>query len=329
MKFNRRSSLAALAGAALGAAWFPQAYAQAKDYTGPIRILVGFNPGGATDVVARQIGDKLKDLLSQVVIVENKPGAGGMIATQQLKAAPADGSTVMLTIDHTHLIVPLTFKAPGYDPAADFTALAGVANYYNALVVANSLNVKNMAEYGAWLKAHPGQANYGVGAAGSVAQFSGQLLGQSLGVKMVAVPYKGGAPLVQDLLGGQIPAGIVSLTDAIEHHRAGKLRIVAVSGAARAKATPEVPTFTELGLKGLDKNPWLAFFGPRGMPPEFVDRFTKAVAAVLRQPDMNEKLAKIGNEVLYATPEQLQRDWVVSTTRHWAPVVKESGWELQ
>ena len=135
--------------------------------------------------------------------------------------------------------------------------------------------------------------------------------------------------LMANLLGGQIPAAIVSLTDAIEHHRAGKARIVAVSGPSRAKVAPEVPTFTELGLKGLDKNPWLAFFGPRGLPPVFVDRFTKAVAAVLAQPDMNERLAKIGNEVLYANPEQLQRDWVVSATRHWAPVVKESGWELQ
>lgn len=326
MKLNRRSTLAMLAGAALGAAG---ASAHARDYTGPIKILVGFNPGGATDVVARQLGDKLKDVLGQPVIVDNKPGAGGMIATQQLKAAPPDGATIMLTIDHTHLIVPMTFKSPGYDPAADFTPLAGVANYYNALVVANSLNVKTMADYGAWLKANPAQANYGVGAAGSVAQFSGQLLGQSLGVKMVAVPYRGGAPLVQDLLAGQIPAGIVSLTDAIEHHRAGKARILAVSGPSRAKVAPEVPTFTELGLKGLDKNPWLAFFGPKGLPPEFVDRFTKAVAAVLRQPDTNEKLAKLGNEVLYATPEQLQREWVVSAARHWAPVVKESGWELQ
>ncbi|HYF16625.1 MAG TPA: Bug family tripartite tricarboxylate transporter substrate binding protein [Ramlibacter sp.] len=324
MKIHRRHVLQAAAAAAAALAW-PAASAQGA----PMKILVGFAPGGATDVVARTIGDKLKDLLNVPVLVDNKPGAGGMIATQQLKAAPPDGTTVMLTIDHTHLIVPMTFKSPGYDPMADFTPLAGVANYYNALVVANSLNVRNMQEYGAWLKANPRQANYGVGAAGSVAQFSGQLLGKSLGLDMVPVPYKGGAPLVQDVLAGQIPAAIVSLTDAIDHHRAGKLRVLAVSGPSRAKVAPEVPTFTELGLRGLDKNPWLAFFGPKGLPQPFVERFSNAVAAVLRQSDTAERLAKLGNEVLFATPEQLQREWVAAAVQHWSPVVKESGWVLQ
>lgn len=327
MNSQRRSLLSLVPGLAL-AAHLPQA--RAADYNGPIRVLVGFAPGGATDVVARQLGEKLKDLLGQTIVVDNKPGAGGMIATQLLKSSPADGSTLMLTIDHTHLIVPMTFKQPGYDPMGDFTALAGVANYYNAYVVASKLNLKDMQEYGAWVKSNPRtNAAYGVGAAGSVAQFSGQLVGKALGVDMVPVPYKGGAPLVQDLLAGQIPAGVISLTDAIEHHRAGKLRAIAVSGPSRAKVAPEVPTFAELGLKGLDKNPWLAFFGPKGMPPEFVERFTRAVETALRQPDMNEKLAKLGNEVLYAPPQQLQQDWVVAAVRHWAPVIKESGWVLQ
>jgi tripartite-type tricarboxylate transporter receptor subunit TctC len=330
MNVNRRQSIVTLASTAMGAALLAcPNLAQGRDYTGPIRILVGFTPGGATDVVARQLGDKLKDVLVQPIVVDNKPGAGGMIATQLLKASPNDGSTIMLTIDHAHLIVPMTFRAPGYDPITDFTPLAGVANYYNALVVARSINVRTMQEFSAWLKANPGKANYGVGAAGSVAQFSGQLIGKSIGVEMVPVPYKGGAPLVQDLLAGQIPAGVVSLTDAIEHHRGEKLRILAVSGPSRSKVAPEVPTFSELGLQGLDRNPWLAFFGPKGMPPEFVDRFTKAVAAVLKQPEVNERLAKIGNEVLYATPERLQREWVVAAAKHWEPVIKESGWVPQ
>ena len=312
---------AALAGSGLQVA--------AADYTGPVKVLVGFPPGGATDVVARLLSDKLKDVLNQPVFVENKGGAGGMIATQQLKASPADGSTVMLTIDHTHVIIPLTFKAPGYDPAKDFTALAGVANYFNAMGVSATLNVKTLAEFGIWLKANPAKANFGVPAAGSVPQFASLIVGKALGVSNpVVVPYKGGAPLVQDLLGGQIPAGVSSLTEYIEHHRNGRVNVLAISGTTRSKVAPEIPTFQELGLKGIDKNPWLAFVGPKDMPKEFVDRFTRAVAVVLRNPDVVERLAKLGNEIAYATPEQAQ-EWITSATAHWAPVIRDSGYELQ
>lgn len=333
MKTLRRHFLpllpaALVAGAAALALMLAALPAAAQGSAPPLRVLVGFPPGGATDVVARQLADKLKDLLARPVIVDNRPGAGGMLATQQLKAAPPDGNTVMLTIDHSHVVVPLTFKAPGYDPATDFTALAGVAQYFNSLAVASAINVKSMPELGAWVKAHPAQANFGVPAAGSVPQFAGLALGKALGVTMVAVPYKGGAPLVSDLLGAQIPMGIGSLTEYIEHHRGGKMRVLAVSGAQRSRIAPDIPTFQELGLRGIDKNPWLAFFGPKGLPPAFVERFTKAVEATLAMPDIAERLAKLGNEVSYAPPAQLQ-EWVNSATQHWGPVIRESGFELQ
>jgi tripartite-type tricarboxylate transporter receptor subunit TctC len=326
MKPSRRSLFALLlAGLVAGA--FP-ALAPAADYTGTIKVTVGFPPGGATDVIARIMSEKLKDILGQPVIVDNKPGAGGMVATQALKAAPPDGSTVMLTIDHSHVIIPLTFKAPGYDPLKDFTPLAGVASYYNTLVVASQIGVKTVPEFGNWLKANPGKNNFGIPAPGSVPQFAGILVGKALGTPMVAIPYKGGAPLVQDLLGAQVPAGMGSLTEYIEHHRAGKLQVLAVSGTTRAKAAPEIPTFQELGLKGIDKNPWLAFFGPKGMPKEFVDRFSAAVATALRDPEVSGRLLKMGNEATYATPDQLQ-EWVSSATAHWGPVIRESGFQLQ
>lgn len=301
---------------------------RAADPPAVLRILVGFPPGGATDVVARILAEKLQPLLKQTVIVENKPGAGGMIATQALKAAPPDGSTVMLTIDHSHVMVPLTFKAPGYNPLTDFTPLAGVASYYNVMALSGTIGVKTAPEFGAWLKAHPNQANYGIPAVGSVPQFAGILVGKSLGTPMVAVPYKGGAPLVQDLLGGQVPAGFLSLTESIEHYRSGKMQILAVSGTSRAKAAPQVPTFQEIGISGIDMNPWLAFFGPKGLPPEFVARFDAAVATALADPDVIERLSKLGNVPTYATPAQLQ-EWVVKATQHWGAVIKESGYELQ
>jgi tripartite-type tricarboxylate transporter receptor subunit TctC len=270
----------------------------------------------------------MKDSLGRVLIIDNKPGAGGMIATQQLKAAPADGTTVMLTIDHSQVIVPLTFKSPGYDPLKDFTPLAGVATYYNVMAVSSATHVRTPGEFASWLKANPTKANYGIPAVGSVPQFAGLLVSKSLGVPMVAVPYRGGAPLVQDLIADQISAGFISLTESIDYHRAGRLQVLAVSGTTRAKAAPDIPTFQELGIKGIDKNPWLAFFGPKGLPPEFVEKFTRAVAVALADPDIVEKLAKLGNVATYATPTQLQ-EWVNSATTHWGPVIKESGFELQ
>ncbi|RYY67304.1 MAG: Twin-arginine translocation pathway signal [Comamonadaceae bacterium] len=293
-----------------------------------LRILVGFPPGGATDIVARVLAEKLQVQLKQTVIVDNKPGAGGMIATQQLKAAAPDGATVLLTIDHSHVIVPLTFKAPGYNPLNDFTPLAGVASYYNVMALSSTTGVKDAPGFGAWLKAHPSQANYGIPAVGSVPQFAGLLVGKALGTPMVAVPYRGGAPLVADLLGGQVPAGFLSLTESIEHHRSGKMHILAVSGTTRARAAPEVPTFQELGIAGIDMNPWLAFFGPKGMKPDFVAKFGAAVQAALAEPDVAERLSKLGNVPTYAPPAQLQ-DWVQKATTHWGAVIKESGYELQ
>ena len=323
MKMKRRLLPAALL--AMGAL---AGSAHAADSPGVLRILVGFPPGGATDVVARVLADKLQVSLKQPVIVDNKAGAGGMIATQQLKAAPPDGNTVMLTIDHSHVIIPLTFKNPGYNPLTDFTPLAGVASYYNVMALSSTIGVKSAPEFGAWLKSHPAQANYGIPAAGSVPQFAGILVGKALGTSMVAVPYKGGAPLVQDLVGGQVPAGFLSLTESIEYHRAGKMQILAVSGTTRAKAAPDVPTFQELGINGIDQNPWLAFFGPRGMKPDFVAKFGAAVQAALADPEVVDKLSKLGNVPNYATPAQLQ-EWVVQATSHWGPVIRDSGYELQ
>ena len=216
----------------------------------------------------------------------------------------------------TPFAVYATFKAPGYDPLKDFTALAGVATYYNVMALSSAISAKTPAEFGAWLKANPGKANYGIPAVGSVPQFAGLLVGKALGTPMVSIPYRGGAPLVQDLLGGQVPATFLSLTESIEHHRSGKMHVMAVSGTSRAKSAPDIPTFQELGIKGLDKNPWLAFFGPKGMAPEFVDRFSRAVASALADPEVVEKLSKLGNVATYANPEQLN-EWVTAATLHW------------
>jgi tripartite-type tricarboxylate transporter receptor subunit TctC len=326
---NRRHFSRACAAAALAPALSLPGLASARLYNGPVKVLVGFPPGGATDVVARAILDRLgKALDGQVFVVENRPGAGGQIAAQLLKAAPPDGSTIMLSIDHTQVIIPLTIAAAGYNPLTDFTALAGVASYYNVLAVSSATGVKTMAELGAWVKARPNEANYGIPAAGSVPQFIGHIVGKAFGVTMNSVPYKGGAPMVQDLLAGQVPIAIASMTELIEHHRAGKVRILASSGQVRSRIAPEIPTFKELGFEGIDKNPWLAFFGPRGLPPEFVARFDAATKEVLAQPELQERLAKMGNEVTPAPSREVQQ-WVADASRHWGQVIRDSGFKPQ
>lgn len=329
MNEERRRLISMLPGVALGAiAVAGAATVAAQGSDAPLRILVGFPPGGATDTVARRLSEKLGSLLKRTVIVENRPGAGGMIATQQLKAAPPDGSTVMLTIDHTQVIVPLTFKAPGYEALADFTPLAGVASYSLSMAVSSKIGVKTLDEYKAWLKADPTRSNFGVPAIGSVPQFAGLLVGKALGVEMVPVPYRGGAPLVSDLIGGQIPMGVQSIAEHIEHHRRGTMHVLAVSGTERSKVAPDIPTFHELGVQGIERNSWIAFFGPRGLPQGFVTPFTRAVEEALKTPEIVEQLAKLGNEASYASPEQL-REWVESATQHWGAVIRESGFQLQ
>lgn len=298
----------------------------AKPYAGTVRVLVGFPPGGATDIIARALIDRLGQVPgAPVFIIDNKPGAGGQIAAQYLKTAPADGSTIMLSIDHTQVIIPLTIAAANYNAVTDFTPIVGVARYYNVLAVSASTGIKTMDELGVWLKAHPNEANLGIPAAGSVPQFIGHIVGKSFGVTMNPIPYKGGAPMVQDLLAGQVPIAIASMTELIEYHRNGKVRILASSGDVRSKAGPEIPTFKELGFSGID-NPWVAFFGPKDMPADVVQQYAQAVRAVLQQPDLQERLAKMGNEVAPA-PSPEVRQWVADGTQHWGQVIRESGFK--
>lgn len=321
---NRRHALRHL-GAAAAATALP-GLALGQSSSAPIRVMVGFPPGGATDTVARLLVDKMREALGQTVIIDNKAGAGGQIAAQALKAAAPDGQTLMLSIDHTQVIIPLTMNNAGYDAVRDFTPVAGVAQYFNALAVNSSIGVRTVADLAAWLKANPKQQNYGIPAPGSVPQFAGFILGKSMGVPLNAIPYKGGAPLIADLLGAQVPMGFASLTELIEHHRAGKLRVLATTGVVRSKTAPEIPTFQELGLKGLDKNPWIGMFGPPGMAPAVVNRINAAVRVALAEADIREKLAKLGNEAYASTPAELGQ-WVQEAHAHWSVVIRDSGFK--
>ena len=260
-----------------------------------IRILVGFPPGGGTDAIARLLSERLRDELGVPVIVENRPGAGGQIAAQALKAAAPDGTTYFISHDHTISILPLVMKNPGFDPARDFVPVAGFATFVNALALSGGTPApQRSGEYVAWVKAQGGKSAIGVPAPASVPEFLVKVIGEKYGLDLVAVPYRGSAPMIGDMLGNQIAAGIGSVPDFVENHKAGKMRVVAVLGATRQAAMPDVPTFAELGLAGFEDVPYYAFFAPVGTPQAEIDRFSAALAKVIAAPETKDKLTTWG-----------------------------------
>ncbi len=297
--------------------------------TATIRLLVGFPPGGGTDAIARTLADKLKDQLGSTVIVENRAGAGGQIAAQALKAAPADGNTLFLSHDHTISILPLVIKNPGFDPAHDFVAVAGFATFVNAFAVSGGTPAKTMGEYVTWVRSQGGgKGTVGVPAPASVPEFLVKLIGQKYTLDLQAAPYRGSAPMIGDMLGNQINAGVASIPDFIENHKAGKLRVVAVLGAARQSALPDVPTFAELGLAGFEDIPYYGIFAPAGTPKAAIDRFSDALAKVIALPEVRDRLTGMGLSVGHMSSQQLaSRERAYAQT--WARIIKTSGFQAQ
>jgi tripartite-type tricarboxylate transporter receptor subunit TctC len=297
--------------------------------SGTIKLLVGFPPGGGTDAIARILADKLKDELGTSVIVENRAGAGGQIAAQALKAAPADGTTLFLTHDHTISILPLVVKNPGFDPARDFVAVAGFATFVNGLALSGGAPAKSMGEYVAWVRSEgKGRGTVGVPAPASVPEFLVTVIGKKYGIDLQAAPYRGSAPMIADMLGNQISAGVGSVQDFIENHKAGKVRMIAVMGGKRQSVMPEVPTFAELGLSGFEDVPYYGIFAPYGTPKAVIDRLSDAVARVIALPDVRDRLTGMGLAVEHMNPQQLaSRERAYTET--WARIIKASGFQAQ
>ena len=294
-----------------------------------LRLLVGFPAGGGTDAIARLLAERLKDELGTQVIVENKPGAGGQLAAQALKAAAPDGSTFFLTHDHTVSILPLVVKNPGFDTAQDFVPVAGFATFANAWALSGGTPAKSMAEYVAWVKAAGGgKGAVGIPAPASVPEFLVKVVGQKFQLDLVAAPYRGSAPMMTDMLGNQIAAGVGSIPDFIENHRAGKVRVVAVMGAARQATLPDVPTLAELGLPGFEELPFYGFFAPAGTPASVLDPFAAAVAKVVAVPEVKDRLTAMGlsvgfmNQTRFAARER-------AYTAVWSRIIKASGFQPQ
>jgi tripartite-type tricarboxylate transporter receptor subunit TctC len=292
----------------------------------PVRMLVGFAPGGSADIAGRLLAERMKDELKQNVVVDNKPGAGGRIAAELLKNAPADGSTVMLAPIVVPVLAPLVFSKLPYDPQADFAPVAAVANFQFGLSVNASHPAKTVPELVAWWKANPSMANFGSPAPGSLPHFFGVMIGRDAGLDLIHVPYNGGGPLMTALMGNQVSSAIDTLVDQIELQRAGKIRILASAGAKRAELLPEVPTFAESGLKGVEGSSWFAIYAPARTPEVTLRQLNAAVNRALASTELRERYAKLGLEPTGGT----QADLVALMKRdseRWAPVVKASGFK--
>ena len=332
MSISRRGllSVSLLQGAvALGSLPALCGLARAQGSVTPIRILVGFPAGGGSDAIARTLADKLKDELGMPVVVENRGGAGGQIAAQALKAAAPDGHTLFLSHDHSISILPQVVKNPGFNPAADFVAVAGFATFANALALSGGTPGKTVGEYVNWVRSKGGgKGTIGVPAPASIPEFLVKMVGDKYKLDLQSAPYRGSAPMMADMLGNQISAGIGSVPDFIENHKAGKLRIVATIGAKRQALLPQVPTFAELGFANLDDLPYYGIFAPVGTPQPFIDRFGAALSKVLAMPDVRSKLTALGLSVGYE-PQAQFAGRVRSYTQTWTRIIQASGFKVQ
>jgi tripartite-type tricarboxylate transporter receptor subunit TctC len=296
--------------------------AAAAAQSGTVKLEVGFPAGGAGDIIARLVGEKIAVSLGTTVIVENKPGAGGRIAADLLRNAPADGNTVLITPPAPIVIAPYTFRKLPYNPETDFQPVAQLVQF--PLVMATGANTpyKSLADVAARFKADPKQATFGTPAAGSQLHFLGLMFGQAIKVDMVHVPYQGGSPLVTDLIGGQIPVGIDQFV--YEFHKTGKLRFLAQSGANRSPLMPDVPTFKEQGFPTVVGEAWFGAFVPAKTPAAAVQRLSDALTAAVKQPDVKEKLAAAGLEATGVPAPEFAK-LVAADRARWKPVVEASG----
>jgi tripartite-type tricarboxylate transporter receptor subunit TctC len=289
----------------------------------PIRMLVPFSPGGTVDIVARLVGAKLSAELGQQVVVDNRAGAGGTIATAMLASAPGDGYTLMTM--HQGLAFNATlYSNLAYDTLRDLAPIAYVGATPNVLVVSNGLPVKTLPEFLAYARANPGRITYGSGGMGSAGHLSMELLQLLTGAKLTHVPYKGSGPAITDLISGQIQAMLLTMPAVMPFVKSGKVRAIATSGARRSPALPELPTIAEAGVPGYEYTPWYGVFGPATMPKELVARLNQAVNKILADPEIAEKLAHQGLEVGTRTSGEFG-EIVRADVARWGKIIRDAG----
>jgi tripartite-type tricarboxylate transporter receptor subunit TctC len=289
------------------------------------RILVGFPAGAGLDTMTRLVADKMRVSLGQAVLVENRPGAGGRIVMDTLKASPADGSVIVMTPLVTVVTAPHIYSNLRYDAFADFAPVAHTANFLFAYAVNTSVPANSLSDFVSLVKKDPKYGNYASAAPGSLPHFFSILFADKAGLQMNHIGYKGTAAALTDLLGGQITSFMGTVSDVAAQHRAGKLRVLATSGAQRSRDLSEVPTFKELGYD-IEGGGWYAAYAPAKTPQSAIDRLSSALIAALKAPDVREKLEALGMEPTGLGPAELARIHK-SDYDKWGPVIKASGFK--
>lgn len=306
-RLPRRAALGlalALAAAVLSGAQPAPAFAQAWP-TKPIRLLVGFAPGGGTDIVARSLAPKMSEVLGQQVVVENKPGAAGTIAADQTAKSPADGYTLLMGHSNSNAIAPFVLAKVPYDAANDFTAITYIGYVPNVLVVHPAVPAKSVAELVALAKAKPGEYTYASSGIGSTQHLAGALFAKLTDTQLNHIPYKGSGQAVVDLIAGQVNMNFDTMPPVLPQIKEGKLRALAISTPQRLPQLPDVPTFSEVGIRGFDVTNWYSVMGPKGLPKEVVAKINDAVKKAMADPEIRPKLEAQGVQFGgAATPEE-------------------------
>jgi tripartite-type tricarboxylate transporter receptor subunit TctC len=317
MLIRKMTVLAALASSSVFA--FAQSYPDQ-----PVKIIVGFAPGGANDAIARIIAQGLQTRSGQSVVVHNKPGAGSTVGTDELAKSPATGHTLLLGSTGGQAIAPAIYARLPYDPVKDVLPVTLVAKAATALVVHTALPTKDLRELLAYAKANPGKLNYASPGNGTGSHLTTELFKNMAGVDIAHVPYKGDAPAMTDVMAGQTDMTFASLPSAIAGAKTGKVRILAVTSSTRVKAMPDIPTVAEAGLPGFDVATWYGVFTTGGTPPAVVESIAREVAKVVEQPEAREALMKQGVEPATSKPTEF-RQFVNSEMDRWGKVVRTVG----
>jgi len=323
LALNRRKVLVHTTAGALAASVALPRWASAQ--SGPIRIVVGYPPGGGTDRAARLVADRLQQLLKRTVIVENRVGAGGRLAAQQLVNTPPDQTVLLLGNPAVMSVSPLIYKDLKYDVQKDFVPVAAVTDYDFGVAVGAALPVKEVQHMLAWIRANPNKANAGVPGTGSLPHFFALMLSYMAQVNIEVVGYRGSAPLITDLIGGQIPLAFDTLDSLLPQHEGGKLRILATSGAKRSPLSPTVPTFKEQGLP-LSAIGWNTFFAPSTTPKATVELLSKTVFQIMSEPETRAKFTAAKMVPVAMTQAQTEASFKAFNTQ-WTPVIRRSGFK--
>ena len=293
----------------------------------PIKLVVPYPPGGTTDLLARTLAPRLSEKLGQPILIENRAGAGGVIGSQVVAKSPADGYTLVFGSIASHGILPAIQMPPPYDPLKDFVPVSLVAITPNVLLANTSAPAKNVAELIALAKSQPGKLNFGSTSLGGSPHMSGELLKSQAKIQMVHVPYKGGAPMLVDLMGGQIHYAFDNLPSSIQHIRSGKVKALAVTTAKRWPHAPEIPTMAEAGLAGYESSAWFGLLAPGNTPKVIVELLNKHVSAILKQPEVEKIYLEQGAMPVGNSPEDFGR-FIGAEMQKWKTVVSDTGVKL-